>query len=561
MGLFLGMRLDRRSLETAYASVVRITLPLASKCLLLFGGAVVLSVLAALTVPWLRMTHLIDAGQLDVARTMAITWEKLGATQTSTVDIFGLRKPSQEPWMLPAMPTLTASAVERGGVTARELSVATAQREDDPFLQRALAKLLAENSMPDYQEGVWAGTVRDYRYVKAVRDDATGKLEGVIELNRRSVSATKLLVLNTLYLLVAGALVLLLSMLVFWIITHKLVLMPVRDLRDTAERVREGNYEIRSDIATGDEFEELASTFNSMLNDMQGAQERLRNINAALDLKLHELAETNTALHQTAKVKNDFIANVSHELRTPLNSIIGFAELLRDIASAELEKDGPSPLLAKRTRYLDNILTAGRNLLALINSLLEMARIEAGKIELRIEQASVREMCDGLMGLMQPLADKRGVELVLEAPEDLPMVRTDIRKLQQIVFNFMSNAVKFCTMLRGPGRTPRVVLRAERLAPVGDEVDSVRISVIDNGPGIPLHEQDRIFDKFYQVEGSHVREQSGTGLGLAIAKELAGVLRAELQLVSDAGQGAMFSVIVPLDIDVAASKAAEAQLR
>jgi signal transduction histidine kinase len=540
---------------------VRITLPLASKCLLLFGGAVVLSVLLALSVPWLRMTHLIDAGQLDVARQMAQTWELLG--NQSKRDPFDRTQQSEAanvPWLLPTLQGLPTTAVERGGVTARELPASTAQQDADEFLRRAVAALQANRALPDYQEGVWAGTVRDYRYAKAVRDQPTGELRAIIDLSRRSVSATKLLVLNTVYLLVAGALVLVISMLVFWLITHKLVLLPVRNLRDTAERVREGNFAIRSEIATGDEFEELATTFNSMLNDMQGAQERLRNINAALDLKLHELAETNTALHQTAKVKNDFIANVSHELRTPLNSIIGFAELLRDIASSELEREGPSATLAKRTRYLDNILTAGRNLLALINSLLEMARIEAGKIELRIEHANPREMCDALMGLLQPLADKRGVELVLEASDDLPSIRTDIRKLQQIVFNFLSNALKFSTYARGPGRTPRVVLRAERLAPVAGEVDSIRISVIDNGPGIPLAEQDKIFEKFYQVDGSHVREQSGTGLGLAIAKELAGVLRAQLQLVSDAGQGAMFSVIVPLDIDAAAEKAAEAQM-
>jgi signal transduction histidine kinase len=540
---------------------VRITLPLASKCLLLFGGAVVLSVLLALSVPWLRMTHLIDAGQQDVARQMALTWELLGdQTPRDPLGFARSTRSASEPWLLPTLPGMPASLIERGGVTARELPLRMAQREDDAFLQRALSKLSASPSLTDYQEGNWAGTVREYRFAKAVRDEASGEVRAIIDLSRRSVSATKLLVLNTAYLLVAGALVLLISMLVFWLITSKLVLSPVRNLRDTAERVREGNFATRSEIATGDEFEELATTFNSMLNDMQAAQERLRNINAALDLKLHELAETNTALHQTAKVKNDFIANVSHELRTPLNSIIGFAELLRDIASAELEREGPSPTLAKRTRYLDNILTAGRNLLALINSLLEMARIEAGKIELRIEQASARDMCDALMGLLQPLADKRGVELVLEAQPDLPTLRTDIRKLQQIVFNFLSNALKFSTYARGPGRTPRVVLRAERLTPIAGEVESLRISVIDNGPGIPLAEQDKIFEKFYQVDSSHVREQSGTGLGLAIAKELAGVLRAELQLVSDAGQGAMFSVIVPLDIDAAAEKAAEAQM-
>jgi len=536
---------------------------LANKCLLLFGGAVVLIVLAALTVPWLRMMVLIDAGQLELSRQMVATWEGL-ADRSDTDDPSGWptsgipgaaaaplapRTPTV-PWLLPSLDG-AAGTEDRGGIVARTYTVAQAARgaAADPYVGRTLAHFREHPELLDLQESRWTGTTREYRYAKALRRPGDGGpvLTGAIVLQRRSVEATRLLVLNTAFLLSAGTVVLILAMLVFYFITQKLILGPVRSLKETAERVREGNLAIRSDIRTGDEFEQLAETFNSMLTDLQSTQDRLRSINAALDLKLHELAESNAALFQAAKVKGEFLANVSHELRTPLNSIIGFAELLMETARQDAaEREGPEPRVSKRLRYLDNILTAGRGLLALINSLLEMARIEAGRVEVRVERMNLRDACEGLLGLIQPLADKRGVALTLEVGDDVPVVRTDVKKFQQIIFNFLSNAVKFAGPVERTGREPRITLRAERLvtsAPAGE--GRVRVSVIDNGPGIPREEQARIFEKFYQLDGGHTREHTGTGLGLAISKELAEILQCEIQLVSEIGRGSMFSLIMP----------------
>jgi signal transduction histidine kinase len=456
--------------------------------------------------------------------------------------------------------------VERAGIIATQLSLADAQSSQEAFVVRAYEAFRDDPAVRDHREARWSGFTRVYLVAvpQQVATTMGTRLVGLVIFERQSPEAGQLLALNTLFLFSAGSAVLVLALLVFSVITRRLVLEPVRELRDTAERVREGNLAVRSQLATGDEFEQLARTFNQMLTDLQSGQDRLRSINSALDLKLHELAESNTLLYQAAKVKGEFLANVSHELRTPLNSIIGFADLLMDQARAEAERPDPPPTVAKRLRYLTNIITAGQGLLALINSILEMARIEAGKVEVKVERVNIHDACDGLLGLIQPLADKRGVRLVLEVAEGIPIVMTDSKRFQQIIFNFLANAVKFVEPESRTGRVPQVTLRAERLVASATAADErVRVSVIDNGPGIPREDQHRIFEKFYQRDAVHTREHTGTGLGLAISKELAHILQCEIQLVSEPGGGSMFSLIMPLELhpQPAAEAALEARFR
>ncbi|CAG1005498.1 two-component system, sensor histidine kinase [Phycisphaerales bacterium] len=532
---------------------MRVRLSLAGKCLLVFGGAILLIVLAALWAPWMRMTALVDAGQLELSRQLVDTWERWGEA--------GVIGPSP-----PGLPL--GGRTERAGIVARSVTLAKAEElaASDAFVRRALELFRAEPARGDFQDARWTGTSRDYRFakVKRVRAQGGAQISEIVLLERRSLEAARLLLLNTAFLLVAGLAVGALAVLVFYIITQKLVLRPVRALKTTAERVREGNLAIRSEIRTGDEFQELAETLNSMLTDLQSSQDRLRAINAAMDLKVHELAESNQALYQAAKLKGEFLANVSHELRTPLNAINGFAELLTEQARGEAaEPEAPASVM-KRIRYLDNIQNAGKGLLTLINSLLEMARIEAGRVEVRVERMNLRDGCEGLLGLIAPLADKKGIQLKLEVGEDVPVVSTDPKKFQQIVFNFLSNAVKFTEAQEKTGRVPQITLRAERLvaSDTGAE-ERVRVSVIDNGPGIPKEDQAHIFEKFYQRDAGHTREHTGTGLGLAISKELAGVLHAEIQMESEVGRGAMFSLIMPLEFtpQPPEERALEAKLR
>ncbi|MBY0114309.1 MAG: HAMP domain-containing histidine kinase [Phycisphaerales bacterium] len=550
---------------------------LANKCLLLFGGAVAAIVLAALMFPFFRMNSLVDEGQLENSRQMVDHWEQaerqikaaviaLGGTNVITSRppqpqryVFGDEEPKPGTEGYAGVP-----AVRVGLVDAQKLA------ESDRFVARALEALAKDAKRADFQQARWKGTKREYRYAKAVRADVEGKQEviGLVLLDRETGEPLRLLLINTAYLFSAGLFVSAFAVLVFYLITHHLILGPVRTLKETAESVRQGDLRIRSEISTGDEFEELAETFNHMLGDLEGQQAQLRAINAAMNLKLDEITASNSALYEAAKLKGDFLANVSHELRTPLNSIIGFADLLLEIARTELAAGDDSTRLAKRVRFLENILNAARDLLEMINGLLEMAKIEAGKYELRIEKVSVQETCEALAGLIFPLASVKGIKVNLEIAGDLPLIETDAKKFRQIVFNFLSNAVKFSPTAEEAGARAVVTLRAERLMgarpgeePSAAESDRVRISVIDNGPGIAVEDQGKIFEKFSQLSRGHTREHAGTGLGLTICKELAGVLQGELQLVSDLGRGAMFSLMVPVTLDTNRLRESEAEAK
>lgn len=526
---------------------------LANKCLLLFGGAVILIVLAALTVPLVRMNTLVDEGQLDVSRQLLGVWQTL--------------EEQGDPGMAIGTPAAGPAVIDRAGVPARRLSLdeATALSQGSRFIRNAIDAFQADPQRGDYLEASWSwrDISRQYRYARAVREATPdGPLTGLIVLERREFQATRLVLINLAYLLGAGLFVLGLATLVFYLITHQLILEPVRTLKETAQRVREGDLAVRSEIATGDEFEELAGTFNAMLEEIGRSQEQLRATNRALDVKLNELAESNSALFEAARLKSEFLASISHELKTPLNSIVGFTDLLRDAAQAELDAGDDSTRLQKRLRYLDNISTASRNLLALITSLLEMAKLEAGKVELSIAPINLVETCQGLLGMVAVQAEKKGLHLALEVggegggaerTTDIPPIHTDPRKLQQIVLNFLSNAVKFTPPLDAAGRPGKVTLRVERLPASGlegpDEHDRVRISVIDTGPGITPEDQARLFTKFTQLDAGLAREHAGTGLGLAISKELASILQGEIQLVSEPGRGSMFSLILPDRLD------------
>jgi signal transduction histidine kinase len=293
-----------------------------------------------------------------------------------------------------------------------------------------------------------------------------------------------------------------------------------------ALRVADGDLAVRSTVRTGDEFEQLAVNINTMLERLRDSQEDLKKANRLLDEKLGEVAESNVALFEANRLKSEFLANVSHELRTPLTSIIGFAELLRE---------GPSnPDDAKALRYAENILISGRILLQIINDLLDLAKIEAGRVELAIESVQPREVCETLIDFMQPQADKKTILLEARFDDDLPALFTDHGRLRQILFNLMSNAVKF---------TPdggRIWLLATRV-----DDTHIRVAVRDTGPGIPPEHHELIFEKFRQIDQSATREYHGTGLGLAIAKELTELLGGHIGVESEPKQGATFWIELP----------------
>ncbi len=510
-----------------------VDLSLASKCLLLFGAASALIITIALSLPLLRMNGLVGSGERELARSVYATWS------------LGNHAQSGKP-------------IDVGGAVITSMTPAQARlaREDSPFLDRAMTRFERSTNKVEYFDADWDGWNRLYRYAHVIRDE-NAQILGVVMLEHKSAGAGWLMVVNLLYVFAAGVVVLAVALVVFAWITERLIIRPVLSLQKTAEKVRDGNLDTRSKIATGDEFEELAETINLMLTELQRQQDQLRGANAAMDIKLSELAQANVALFESARLKGEFLASVSHELRTPLNAIIGFAELLLEIVRKEIavaaEDTEPPPgydadEMSKRERYLVNIVSAGRTLLEMIESLLEMAKIEAGRVELNVAPMNVADTCQALVGLIHPLARKKDIQVKLDLDNDIPLIETDAKKFQQIIFNLLSNAVKF-TGDTDSGVPGEITLRAERLPDDETGSDSLRVSVIDNGEGISPEDQKRIFDKFQQVDSGHTRVHAGTGLGLAIVSELTRLLQGEIQLESQIGAGSMFSLIIPSQID------------
>ncbi len=209
-----------------------------------------------------------------------------------------------------------------------------------------------------------------------------------------------------------------------------------------------------------------------------------------------------------------------------MTSIIGFAELLRESASAEG---------GRTLRHSENIMSSGRMLLGIINDLLDLAKMEAGKLGLHIVQVNMQEMAKNLVAFMRPLAEKKSLQLVSVIPEDLPVIESDAGRIQQILYNLLSNAMKF---------TPEGGVVDLTLATEDDT--HISITVRDTGIGIPQNKLSEVFEKFWQLDDSMTREQSGTGLGLAISKELVALLSGTITAASEVGKGSEFTVVLPI---------------
>lgn len=335
---------------------------------------------------------------------------------------------------------------------------------------------------------------------------------------------------NRAYLWTAAIVVGFVSMFSLWAVVRYVIVKPVKHLRDVANAVREGDVEQRAVIRTGDEFEELAAAFNRMLRQLLSQQSELRNVNDELDDRLDELAQANMRLYEMNRLKSDFLATVSHELRTPLNSILGFSDVLRGIDSLD----------EKQKRYVGNIQRSGAMLLEMINDILDLAKMESGKMEVRLSEFRIGTLVAALCDMARPLAEKKNLELDHSIPPGLPPLRQDRAKVQQILNNLLSNAIKF---------TPeggRISISAER-----DQLRDLRLTVTDTGIGISPGEQQLVFEKFRQATGplpdgdAMTREYSGTGLGLSIVRELCRLLGGDVSLESELGKGSTFGVRLP----------------
>ncbi|MCS6852223.1 MAG: HAMP domain-containing histidine kinase [Gemmataceae bacterium] len=396
-----------------------------------------------------------------------------------------------------------------------------------------------EESRPLYAQG-------DYHYYGAIRASARcischqrtgperaelgdlkeGDLIAVVKISMPTEAIEVGVHRNRAWLLSTALVTALLIMAGSYLIVRYVIVKPVKHLKEVSDAISAGELNVRSEIQTGDEFEDLSHAFNRMLRNLVDMSDRLRKVNADLDRKVDELAQANLALYESNRLKSHFLATVSHELRTPLNSILGFSDVL-------LSSDH---LTDKQRRWLQNIKTSGDRLLALVNDILDLAKIEAGKMEVRLEEFSIHDVIEGLLNMFRPLAEKKNIDLRGQVDPKVPLLRQDAGKLQQILSNLLSNAIKF---------TPeggRVLLKAEA------DSGQLILTVSDTGVGIAPQEQELVFEKFRQAGNPLTREQGGTGLGLSIVRELTKLLGGQVTLRSDLGRGTTFTVRLPLTL-------------
>ena len=309
-------------------------------------------------------------------------------------------------------------------------------------------------------------------------------------------------------------------------------------LKSQEEKVRKTNEElsIQGELlrASKEELKSRNEDLKIKAELLQSQNERLEEATEALEIKAREL-------EQNSKYKSEFLANMSHELRTPLNSVLILAKLLAENKNKTLSE--------KESEYAKVIHKSGTDLLALINDILDLSKIEAGKVELVLQSASIRQIKGNMLDLFSPIAGEKRIELESELHSNLPdEFITDQFRLEQVIKNLLSNALKF-TSAEG-----KVTLRIRQADPkfefnskaLQEAKNVIEFSVSDTGIGIPKEKQKDIFEAFQQADGSTSRKYGGTGLGLSISKMLVGLLDGEMKLESEAGKGSTFYVFLPL---------------
>lgn len=299
------------------------------------------------------------------------------------------------------------------------------------------------------------------------------------------------------------------------------------ELQAQQEELRQSNDELQS---RQEELESINEELEEQQSLLRTQKTELDEKNAELEIAQRGLADRAADLERIGKYKSEFLANMSHELRTPLNSQLILAKLLSENREGNLTE--------KQVQFVKTIHETGLDLLQLINDILDLAKVEAGKLNLEIRSSPLREMIDSLERDFRPTAELRDLEFRVNVDPSLPEhLITDSHRMLQVLRNFLSNAFKFTEK----GEVSLSVARWSE----GPRKGQIAFRVKDSGIGIPKDKHDLIFNAFEQVDSATTRQYGGTGLGLAISKQIAEILDGEIQMVSEPGRGSEFILIVP----------------
>lgn len=384
-------------------------------------------------------------------------------------------------------------------------------------------KLLVDaGPVPSRARPTTAGTSRDRDTIHVVEEMADqGTQWGILSIGYSLSAADNQIRHARAITFLAIALLVVISTLGLGLILHRVIWRPINRLTQATEILSTGSYPEPLPVNANDELGRLTNEFNHSISKLKASEAHYQELMASLEKSSEEARAASLA-------KSRFLANMSHELRTPLNAVIGYSEMLHEQA----EEEGRIGYLAD----LNKIGAAGRHLLRLINDILDLSKIEAGKMQIHVERFDVRSVVEDVSATVQPLVSRNGNTLAVDFQEELPLMQSDVTKVRQVLYNLLGNAAKFTH----DGDIHLAVRFSER--PIPEMLFEVR----DNGIGMTPEQVRKLFKDFCQGDSSTTREYGGTGLGLAICVRFCEMLGGRIDVDSELGKGTCFSVRLPL---------------
>jgi signal transduction histidine kinase/CheY-like chemotaxis protein len=330
-------------------------------------------------------------------------------------------------------------------------------------------------------------------------------------------------------LVIIGILISLALLISIYLISLKIA-EPILAITDAAIRMEKGDYHVQAPVMTRDEVGTLAESFNNMVRKCTATMEELafsrENLEIQVRERTQELERSREKAEAASRSKSLFLANMSHEIKTPLNAIIGFSSLLTDMVTEPLAK-----------KYIRSIHTSGRILLMLINDILDMSRIEAGKLIFSSEPTDPAGLCMEIVSILEYRAQEKGLDFICSIQDNSPVVFVDMGRIRQVLLNILTNAIKF---------TETGFIRLSfSYAPVGKDLFNIWFTIQDSGVGIPKEDQQRIFTAFEQQNSRISKDFGGTGLGLAISNALVTRMGGTITVESEVGKGSTFTITLP----------------